>query len=301
MKKVLVIGDVILDEYHYVTTERRAQEEDIPVYDLIRTETRLGGAGNVAANIKALDSDIYVSLSCVADGDTRSLIISNGLDCYCAYGPPIKKTRLINRDKIVTRLDSKRVIDESRVGMLEDMIVSSSLDEFNYDLIVISDYNKGTITKAIVDKLLTLSIPIIVDSKRFDLSMFKGCTFLNINLEEYSKQSSTKQYIVESLFNSIIVTKGCEPTRHIQYEPTQDKKSYITHTEDFPVDKAEALDVTGCGDTHTAAFAVGYLRDKEDIRNAIRYANSCASIAVTKQGTAKVTKWDFLKSLDKEA
>jgi len=164
MKKVLVIGDVMIDEYHHVTTERKAQEGDIPVYDLIRTETRLGGAGNVAANIRALDKDIHVTLSCIADGKARSLMISNGLGMYCAYGVPIKKTRLVNCDKIVARLDSKKLIDTpTRIDTLENMIKSSCIDGFNFDLIVISDYNKGTITKPIVDKLLGMSIPRIED------------------------------------------------------------------------------------------------------------------------------------------
>lgn len=301
MKRVLVIGDVMVDEYLHVTTERSAQEADIPVYDLVRTESRLGGAGNVAANIKALDDDIHVTLSCIADGDARSLIISNGLDTYCAYGSPIKKTRLINRDIIVTRLDNKKLCDEARVSMLEEMYTTSALDLNDFDAIVISDYDKGTITKSIVEKIMKSSATIIVDSKRKDLSIFKGANFLNINFDEYSTQCSNKIYrqTVEELFDHVIVTRGKDSTYLLQYESVagdRSKYSYLLHKEEFPVDVTETIDVTGCGDTHTAAFTIGLLRDKDDVRNAVRYANRCASIAVTKQGTAKVTKWDFLNT-----
>ncbi len=105
---VLIIGDLMIDEYHHVTTERTAQEANIPVYDLVRTEERLGGAGNVAANIKALDPDIDVTLACIADGHSRGLILGEKIEPYCAYGKPITKTRLAKHDIIVTRLDNKK-------------------------------------------------------------------------------------------------------------------------------------------------------------------------------------------------
>jgi len=297
VKNVLVIGDAMIDRYHYVSTERSAQEADIPVCDLLESEDRLGGATNVAANIKSLDADILVTFTGIADGCLRSLLLKDGIEPVCAYGEPIIKTRIVNCGTIIARVDNKKRFSTQRSNLLEELC--DKVDFNRFDVIVISDYDKGTLSDSLIRKLVSSKAITIVDSKRYDLSPYKGTNFLNINEIEYSAQASSKEYLcVESLFDNVIVTRGKKPTLLLQHEPTGNSSSYITHREEFPIDAVSEVDVTGCGDTHTAAFVAGLLRDMLDIRNAVRYANQCASIAVTKQGTTKVTKWDFLKNLE---
>lgn len=314
-KKVLVIGDIIIDKYIHVETERTSQESsDVPVYDILCDEVRLGGAGNVAANIAALDADIDVYLCGIVASRYIELIEGSGVTPWmCVYGQSLLKNRYYSGHKLISRVDDGRKFCVWYRDAIEQRLTSrTGIDSF--DAVVVSDYDKGTcdFIASYSDMFSNVDI-VVIDSKRENLSMFENTRhFLNINEEEYSKQVSfNKDAPVERKFKSVIVTLGDRGAELLTYGGEKAEGSstssvtfgvcdsrHITHSEIFSIDKLDPVDVTGCGDTHTAAFTVALLRDKKDVRNAVRFANQCAGIAVQRFGTTKVTRWDFLKSLE---
>lgn len=298
-KKILVVGDVIFDKYVYVETNRIAQEANIPVYDQKGVEWRAGGAANVAVNIASLaenECDVWLAgIHC----DLTDIIPYRelkSLHIYPESGEELIKTRYVCDNKIVCRIDNNIEFDSIDIGVFEDHFIYGYTELENlstFDLIVISDYDKGTITPKLVELIKKSGIKTIVDSKRKDLRIFDGLFALNINEHEYAVQVSNNEYHnVGSFFDYVVVTKGKKGSVLIQTETLSFDK-FVNHKEEFPTKTVDVVDVTGCGDTHTAGFAVGIMRDKEDVRNAVRFANACATQVVTKFGTARVNKWDL--------
>lgn len=301
MKKLLVVGDIITDRYTRVSTIRKAQEADIPVYEKCLPDACIpGGAANVALNAGALScGEFQVDLSGItADVELHECDFVNWKTLV--WGDSITKHRFVDNTKesILFRLDNKRKFANKEIELFEKQFLDCDLSQ--YSMIIISDYDKGTVTEKVIQHIKLSGVKTIVDSKRYDLTPFSGFYALNINHDEYAIQVSNKNYTtIESLFDFVIVTLGAEGAELRQYEKFRsDCFMYTVHTEKFPVKAVSVVDVTGCGDTFTAALAIGLMRDFEDIRNATRFANTCASLAVQKFGTTRISKWDFLKSLE---
>lgn len=308
-KKVLVVGDVMLDRYTYVTSERQAPEAPIPVWDVQREEYRLGGAANTAHNLKALAGDeMEVYLAGIIGHDDRKRISKLGIDTVlCAGTETMVKHRFVREQEYLFRADSFKKFSET-----SKQTFAKSLDHFlrghMFDAIVISDYDKGTIDQDVVNRLGEVrnwnkGCPIVVDSKRVDLSLFQGSTILKLNEHEYAIQVARGPYRnVEHLFDYVVVTKGSkgaelrEQARSVTVQEKGERRTiwgssdtYIVNTEDFPVISVPAKDVTGCGDTHTAAMTFSMLKNN-DVRSAVRFANACARSVVQKFGTSVAEK-----------
>jgi D-beta-D-heptose 7-phosphate kinase/D-beta-D-heptose 1-phosphate adenosyltransferase len=141
-----------------------------------------------------------------------------------------------------------------------------------YDAIVVSDYNKGTVSYELIEELITLSIPIFIDTKKTDLERFQGA-WVKINELEYSK--------IKTECTGLIVTKGSRGAK------------IVHHNIDIPAPSVEVVDVTGAGDTFLAALAVNYLLQK-DIKEAVVCAIHAASITVQHLGVY-APSWKELK------
>jgi len=306
-KKVLVIGDIIYDRYVYVKTERMSQEaSDVPIYDVEEEdEVRLGGAANVAANIQALGGDeveVYVSGICGVGEQyemTHHGLIPNR--CY-ASRDRMEKCRFIDGATHIFRVDNRKKFSSSDVCIFEDKMERTT---FDFDAVIFSDYDKGTITKSIVKKAIESDALVIVDSKRPCLSMYRGADVLTFNLEEFSHQIYRSEYpYVEELFKYVVITMGAAGARlhwidsiDTSIPPGVVKGRYKVSSMEFEAtDIDDVVDTTGCGDTHTAAITMGLLRDPGNIIDSIIYANKCAAIAVQRFGTTRVSKWDLSKA-----
>lgn len=292
MSRVLVIGDVMLDEYVFVETTRKAPEANIPVWDEERRECRLGGAANVAHNLKALGTD-YVHLSGIMSERDVHLLREKGIsaDFPVSDSSTMRKTRFIDpRNEFLFRVDNFKRFDARSAGELAADI-GRLLDDQIFDIIVISDYDKGTVTEVLCDYVRRLHDgPVIVDSKRRDLRIFSGFSVLKVNEAEYDAQLSSPHYShVEKLFDYVVVTKGAKGAELRHRDPIKSGElRYTLHTEKFPIEPVKAKDVTGCGDTHTAAMAFSLLKTT-DMRASVKFANACARSVVQKFGTALPT------------
>lgn len=244
--KVLIIGDYCIDIFKYGYCNRLSPEAPVPVF-LYDHETKTDGmAGNVFNNIKSLkvEADLLVS--------SKETIKERYVDLKSKHH--------------LLRADYEKPLPELVSGL-------SKLQK--YDAIVIADYNKGTITKNVFEKIISeYDGPIFIDSKKNDLSIYKHTnSILKINQQEFEKAKIPSD-------TNLIITLGSDGAM-------KDGKIY-------PTKKVEVFDVSGAGDSFMAGLVVQYLLTK-NFDDAIMFANSCASNVVTKTGTA-IVNFDEVKS-----
>ena len=238
--KVLLIGDACTDRYYYGSVTRLSPEAPVPVLKHLYTEERLGMCLNVEANLEALGT----------------LVDS------------LKNDEMIYKDRFVD-VKTKQHLLRADFGE-SDKVQSVVLDKINvtgYDAVVISDYDKGFITREaasdISDKCHSANIPLFVDSKKKNLECYEHC-FIKIN----EKESNEMKQISSSA--KLIVTLGA---RGVKYDGAI-----------YPTEECEVFDVSGAGDTFMSALVYRYLETK-DIPSALKFANYCARIVVQKFGT----------------
>jgi D-beta-D-heptose 7-phosphate kinase/D-beta-D-heptose 1-phosphate adenosyltransferase len=273
MANIVVLGDFMHDVYVRVGTTRMAQEANIPVWDEIERFERAGGAGNVVENLRMLSPQHFI----------RSFSATKSEATY------MKKVRYVDEnDRIIFRHDNFQKYQPKT-----DLRWILNQDNSNVDALVVSDYDKGSVTKELVD--IFRNVPLkIVDSKRRDLSMFEGFDVLKINRHEHAIQVSTRYHVpsYEAMFKHVVVTNGPDATIVYRYDRVASSESkYVIHQQAFEVAATESKDVTGCGDTHTAALVLSLLGNG-DMENAVQFANFMASRKVMMLGTGAPKKGD---------
>jgi len=290
-KKILVVGDVMIDRYVHVKTERQAPEAPIPVWDEVSVEHRLGGAANVAHNVAALGGDeVEVFLAGLVEPKYKKMISSFGINTIlCTGEETMIKNRYVDENmKYLLRADNiKKFTKKTFYGLHK--CLEHFLPGHEFDAVVYSDYDKGTIDEKVVELIRKITNPkiVTVDSKCTDLSMYRGSTILKINEFEHANQISKAPYkSVEQLFKYVVVThgsKGSELRENVAQYGTD--RSYATTAEMFVGESVKATDVTGCGDTHAAALTFSLVKNS-DVRLAVKFANACARNVVQKFGTS---------------
>ena len=288
--RVLVIGDGIIDNYLHGTNNRMSPEnQEVPIFDINKSEYRLGGAFNVATNIKSLSCGlrIYVS-TCYISLFTFGLLSTKNIDpklCGFSfrslYEPEwnceLIKTRLfdLKTNKQVIRLDNQKKFHQDHVEQYHRLL-EKLLEKFAFDVVVVSDYSKGTIDRWLINRLSKLNIPMFVDTKKTDFSIWpnRDNTFFKINFKEWSEAKNWKE------LKNLIVTRGSLPVFYYQ------NGEIVNRTN---VEQIERPDVTGCGDVFLAALAVEYLEVK-DINMSIDFATKAATVSATKFGTCEVKR-----------
>lgn len=240
--KILLIGDNCKDIYQYGTIDRLSPEAPVPVFVPTYTEERDGMAGNVFNNLEAL-----------------------GCEVNYLFGETSTKTRLIDAR-------SKQQIVRIDNDIVSDPLTFETAIPKVYDAIVISDYNKGTITYDVIEEAIATRIPVFIDTKKTDLERMQGA-WVKINELEYSK--------IKSECSGLIVTRGSKGADAIHHE----------YNSKAP--KVEVVDVTGAGDTFLAALVYNFLHTK-DIKRAMDFANQAAAITVQHVGCYAPTMEEIL-------
>lgn len=229
--KILLIGDNCQDVYQYGTVERLSPEAPVPVFKFSRQEILPGMAANVKTNLEKL-----------------------GCEVEFIHGNLSTKTRLID---VKSRQHIVRIDDDC----ISDPVSFHTKIPKIYDAIVISDYNKGTVSYELLQYIRSLFVgPIFIDTKKTDLSVCEGC-FVKINELEFNK--------LRDITPELIVTMG--------------EKGALYKENLFPAPKVEVVDVTGAGDTFLAALTFEYLRTN-DIESSIKFAIKASSITVQHLG-----------------
>ena len=288
-KKIMVIGDIFVDRYVWVDSHRMCEEDPtVPIYDVVKVEDRPGGAANVAANLGSI----------VSDGADVHLFGIIGRELEDVFGggsaklesprcsETLYKTRYVDKQgQMFSRVDSTKVFSFSSRCFFEDTF---DLDRLvDYDAFVISDYDKGTVSEALASVIIGTGKLVVVDSKRKDLRCFEGATVLKVNQLEASVQESRFRVYgraFEAMFKMCVVTQGAAGAQ-IRYARDLAHDKYEIVKQDISAPTAQVVDVTGCGDTHTAAMVWALLENREP-HEAVTFANACAAKVVSMFGTS---------------
>lgn len=284
---IVLLGDLIIDNNYYMESSRNCPEnKSIPVCTIINKDARLGGTANVAVNLKNLGHTVNI-VSFIGDDNTGSIISNKLLDkgfdtkqiVTCKNRKSVEKNRYYLGNKLLFRYDNE---ETDKINSINESSILENLDKLfknNIDLVVISDYNKGLITKKILDKLKVLcnynNTRIIVDPKPKNINLFNNVYLLKPNLEEMTLIYENNV----NLDNILEASKYVANKYNINYIATSLSKDgiYLYDTKndtgklynDKLVDKNEVIDVTGAGDIVLSLIA----HNINDLDSAIINAN----------------------------
>lgn len=297
--KVLVIGDVILDKYVIGEVTRISPEAPVPVLNITDRKHTLGGAGNVAYNVKKLGCN--VELFGYRGSDTNGLILSDfikenniGDSLFILEDyPTICKTRIIANRQQLLRIDDEKIIENSQT-QINEIISNIYLKLDSVDVVILSDYSKGFLTGDIVQQIIKKcrdkNILVFVDPKWHTWLRFKGATCLTPNLNELEK------YVKKKLINkSEIVEAGLEILKSLELKYIlitlgADGMCLINNNLEHKFISAtarEVFDVSGAGDTVISCLAIIYaLSNNFELSSHI--ANCAAGIVVGKIGSQPI-------------
>ncbi|MCE1204514.1 MAG: D-glycero-beta-D-manno-heptose-7-phosphate kinase [Holophagaceae bacterium] len=308
-RKVAVLGDVMLDEYLFGEVSRISPEAPVPVVRVLRERAVLGGAANVAANLKALGTEplLVGTLQKDAAGD-RVLGLLTGLGVSISglvldtSRPTIIKTRVIGQQQQMLR------IDREDPGLPDAAVLLGLKDRLERALgsasaLIVSDYAKGTINEPVMDTVRAVcaerGIPWIVDPKPSHKALYRGATLMTPNTKETSElttrdaRSDMEVTIAGRALLAELDLKGLLVTRSERgmalFAPDAEHAAPWM----IPTEAREVFDVSGAGDTVIAAFSAAVAAGA-DWREAAMLANAAAGVVVAKVGTATVTPAELL-------
>jgi D-beta-D-heptose 7-phosphate kinase/D-beta-D-heptose 1-phosphate adenosyltransferase len=294
--RILVVGDIMLDRYVIGNVSRISPEAPVPVLAAVRDDNRPGGAANVAANIVAMEGDATI-LAVVGEDDasielTRLLHSLGVSTSFIAdpQGQTTEKTRLVVGSQQIARVDRDVQL---RHEMQERLLAAFREQASDYDLIVFSDYAKGSLDRLpeFVAVANELKIPTLIDPKRTAPEFYRGTHLLKPNNSEFislfGPYSSDEQFVelarkavVDLGLQHLVVTRGALGMVVISAGGT---------ARFIPTYARDVFDVSGAGDTVLAALAVDLVLG-HDVAAAALKANVAAGIAVSHPGTYVVSR-----------
>tara|TARA_B000000460_G_scaffold249297_1_gene229640 strand:- start:3169 stop:3972 length:804 start_codon:yes stop_codon:yes gene_type:complete len=260
--RVLVIGDSCQDVFCYCDCNRLAPEAPVPVLDLLHEQKNPGMAFNVYENMRSLN---HVSISFNAHRNQKCSNIECDIETNSDW-EKITKTRLVDAktNQMFFRLDSTTKFKRIKLNHIN----------FNtYDAVIISDYDKGFLLEEDIKIISEMHNLTFLDTKKTIGEWAKKITFIKINQLEYEK---SKEFFKQDLYYEKLIktlgSKGCEHKGEV-----------------FSVPEVEVKDVSGAGDTFIAGLVCNYLHSK-DIIDSIKFANQCATEAVSEKGVVSLSK-----------
>jgi len=299
--RLLVIGDLMIDEYVWGNVDRISPEAPVQVVSVIREDLTLGGAGNVVNNLRALGAQVSVAgvVGTATDGD-RLIAMFNRLEVDCqgvvqeAERPTTRKTRIIASNQHVLRVDreTKREISAASFERLVTFMETVMPD---IDIVLISDYNKGLVTETLMEQVIAAANRhgkfVIVDPKGLDYTRYKGATLLTPNRKEASLAAGI----------DIVDDASLAEAAHRIMATAQLEKLLITLGQDgmalfesgnppyrIATRARQVYDVSGAGDTVLSVLGLA-LGLGTSFQDSIVMANAAAGIVVGKVGTAPVS------------
>ena len=297
---ILVIGDVMLDQYVSGSTDRLSPEAPVPVVKIDSQFSVLGGAANVANNLATLGAN--VSLLGVVGRDDNARIVNELLEAKGIANQLLDadifttvKTRVISRNQQMVRVDREEVFSD------EDAFVnhlSGVLSFFQGSAIIVSDYAKGVCSSGAMKVILTWAtnndVKVLIDPKGTDWSKYEGAFLIKPNVKELEELFNTSientnseiaQFgkEIRSRYNieHVLITRSEEGMTHIHDE--------ILHVKSRKVD---IYDLSGAGDT-VIAVLVFLIQQGEDISIAINKANQAGSYVITKPNTYAISNTEL--------
>lgn len=306
-KNILVVGDIILDEYIWGKATRLSPEAPVPVLEVSKYSYILGGSANVAHNIAVLGGKTV--LIGVAGNDMQSDLLCNelqkanidaGFIVKDSSRPTTVKTRLIAHNHQQLARADREMKTPINADIEAKILLNITKVIENTDLVILSDYAKGVLSETSTSKIIELvksyEKPIIVDPKGIDYSKYSGVDLITPNRLEAevatkSQAGANPEEMAIKLFESlnikhVLVTLGEDGI--LLYSGNEFKK--------LPAVTSEVYDVTGAGDSLISALAISMVASGYDVESSVMLGNYSAGVAVRRTGTTVVSTSE-LKSL----
>ena len=305
-KRILVIGDFMVDEYIKGTVERISPEAPVPVVEARGVTLRPGGAANVVANIKSLGGEA-VPLGVVGKDEAgerlRELLKNLGVETETLITdtsrPTTRKTRIIAGSQQLLRVDweSRDYLPEK----IEREVISFLLNHYReFDAVVISDYGKGVVTRELFKHTgkIKREVPVFLDPKEKNFRLYQEVTAMTPNIKETFQavkvlpdtdekaEEAGKRLIEKYKLDYAVITRSEKGLSLVM-------KNSVKH---IPTRAKQVFDVTGAGDTVISAFALSVAAGATPVE-AGEIANLAAGIVVGKLGTATATVEEIEEAL----
>lgn len=305
--RILVVGDIILDKYFHGSVTRISPEAPVPVVLRQYEKTVPGGAANVANNLSKLGAK--VALVGIAGNDNNGWLLSSILkeekistDIVIGDNPTVTKIRIIGEHQQICRLDvEKDTPHNSKVRKELDDTLGQHIRE--NDLVVISDYDKGVVNAdsmaTVLSEAAKHKIPVIIDPKKKDWTMYKGAHMITPNLKEFKEICHRLQLDDTDLDGSSRYVRDTYKLDNLLVTLSEKGMLLVTKEENYHIDtvRKEVFDVSGAGDTVIATLAA-CLASGFEPKKAVELANLAAGIVVGKFGTAPVTIEELQNAID---
>lgn len=307
LKKIIVIGDIMLDEYVFGSVSRISPEAPVLVVKEEKKEWSLGGAANVVLNCKNVGCQVdligIINSADIIGKKVLTILAQNGISASNLVQSDDRvttcKKRVLNNNHQLLRIDvedDKDLTEREYISLLENISKSIMPDS----IILISDYAKGVINKNLLKKIIDLAqknnCKILVDPKGSNFEKYHGVDFIKPNYKEYTL---ILDYLGLSL-NDSIVKNGriiCEKLSIKGLIVTLGEKGlhFVSNDEDcfIPALKHDVYDLTGAGDTAFAFLALGFAANL-NINDSLKMANTAAGIAVSHLKTYAVRLDDLV-------
>lgn len=303
--KIGVVGDIMLDTYWWGSVDRISPEAPVPIVSLQRKETRVGGAANVALNLRALGAPTTLFAVVGMDAEAKelnALLKAEGINTQYIHSSASRvttnKVRIMGRNQQMMRLDHENThdINEAESKALLDNFYAY-VEKEQPALIILEDYNKGVLTPAIIEAIITYcnekGIPTAVDPKQKNFLAYKNCTLFKPNLKEVKEglkievptidlahMQQVHQALQGALHHSISFITLSE---HGVFYAQENKQQLI------PTHIRNIADVSGAGDTVIAVASLVYAYSK-DMALAAEIANIAGGLVCELVGTAPIDK-----------
>ncbi len=304
-KKVLIVGDAMIDAYMWGTINRMSPEAPVPVVDIEKYEIRLGGAANCALNIKELGAEPILCsvLGKDLNGQKFQTLMKNSnlTDHGLVFSHERKtsvKTRVISEGKHQLRIDE----EDRHPLQIEDLFLKNTLNLLNdANVVILQDYNKGVLTKGIITKLILEAkergIPTIVDPKKNNFLEFKNCDIFKPNLKEikegmeidFNEKIENELEIATSKLRKALNAKVILLTLSSDGICINSGDSFI-HT---PAYGGAVVDVSGAGDTVISVAAL-LLSEGVSYENISKISSLSGGIVCQKVGVVPIEKEELL-------
>ena len=299
-KKILIIGDVMLDKYYKGDVDRISPEAPVPIVHVKEEIFVPGGAANTANNCATLGGSTILA-SVIGEDDAKKKLISSlrekNIDVSGLITtnnrPTIQKIRILGSRQQLARVDYEDTTPINEITKNEILdFVSKNIS--NVDAVIFSDYSKGVVSKNFIRKIIKLAkqnkIPTIADVKPKNISFFKEVSVITPNKKEASEMSGIKidseknliragKKLVNDIKTNVLITLSADGMALFKKDGSVQK---------FPVKAQEVFDVSGAGDTVVASLTLAIATGAK-LEDAIIISNYAAGIVVGKLGTATTT------------
>lgn len=299
-KRILVVGDIIVDRYYYGDVNRISPEAPVPVFFKGGEKIVAGGAANVSVNLMYAGQKVI--LASVVGKDKLGYKIKNILEkkgCNCDYIVYSETRRTSVKTRLIAQNNQQLIrVDEEDVDLLqlhEEEILLDGIKKviFDVDAILISDYMKGVLTSSLCRKVIDIAkarnIPVMIDIKDTNLEKYKDATLLKPNRKELAEVTGMSVKTQKDVLNAARFLREICNSQYVLATLGSEGMLLIGEklTEWIPSFEHEVYDVSGAGDTVIAYVMSGFINNF-DILEAAYIANCAAGIKVTKLGTSPV-------------